>query len=79
MLIWRGVGYTEPRIMQVKDGASWSALEFAKWARKDENETHVKPLVVIPAAIVYTDKAKYRSSVIMECVPSFLSTVVFAY
>ncbi|KIJ49336.1 hypothetical protein M422DRAFT_224945 [Sphaerobolus stellatus SS14] len=61
-----GTSYTEPRIMQVKDGASWSALEFAKWARVHGNETHGKPLVVVPAAIVYTDKAKYRSGVIVE-------------
>lgn len=55
--------------MQVKDGASWSALEFAKWAR--ENKTHKKPLVVLPAGIVYTDKAKYRSRVVVECVSFF--------
>ncbi|GJJ06197.1 hypothetical protein Clacol_000386 [Clathrus columnatus] len=59
-----GTSYTEPRIMQVKDGASWSALEFAKWAR--EHKTHKKPLIIVPAGIVYTEKAKYRSRVIVE-------------
>lgn len=57
-------GYTEPRIMQVKDGASWSALEFTKWAKV--NSTHREPLVLIPAGIVYTNKSKYRSSVVIE-------------
>ncbi len=26
-----GTSYTEPRIMQVKDGAAWAALEYTKW------------------------------------------------
>lgn len=57
-------GYTEPRIMQVKDGASWSALEYTKWA--ETHQSHRKPLVVIPAGIVYTNKSKYRSRVVVE-------------
>lgn len=60
------IGYSEPRIMQVKDGASWSALEYAKWAQ--QNKTHKKPLIIVPAGIVYTNKAKYRSRVVVECV-----------
>ncbi|KAF8507482.1 glycerol-3-phosphate-acyltransferase [Hysterangium stoloniferum] len=59
-----GTSYTEPRIRQVKDGASWSALEFTKWA--SSNETHSKPLIIIPTGIVYTNKAKYRSRVILS-------------
>ena len=58
-----GTSYTEPRIMQVKDGASWAALEYTKWAREhgiDPKNSNVK---VIPAAIVYTNKTKYRSQV----------------
>ena len=54
-----GTSYTEPRIMQVKDGAAWAALEYAKWA-KEHNHTE-DPVTVVPAAIVYTNKSKYRS------------------
>ena len=58
-----GTSYTEPRIMQVKDGASWSALEYMKWAKENPDKTVDKPLLVVPAAIVYTNKSKYRSQV----------------
>ncbi|KAJ6507374.1 hypothetical protein C8R47DRAFT_1037202 [Mycena vitilis] len=60
-----GTSYTEPRIMQVKDGAAWAALEYAK-LRQGSPEKSLKPLVVIPAAIVYTNKSKYRSDVVVE-------------
>ncbi|KAH9041152.1 hypothetical protein EDB84DRAFT_1475145, partial [Lactarius hengduanensis] len=43
-------------IMQVKDGASWAALEYSK-------SPIDKPLVIVPCAIVYTNKSKYRSNV----------------
>jgi glycerol-3-phosphate O-acyltransferase/dihydroxyacetone phosphate acyltransferase len=58
-----GTSYTEPRIMQVKDGASWAALEYTKYARENPARAHAKPVFIIPAAIVYTNKSKYRSSV----------------
>ncbi|EJD02575.1 uncharacterized protein FOMMEDRAFT_122573 [Fomitiporia mediterranea MF3/22] len=61
-----GTSYTEPRIMQVKDGASWSALEYMKWAKENPDKATSKELVVVPAAIVYTNKSKYRSEVIIE-------------
>ncbi|KAK7043165.1 hypothetical protein VNI00_008519 [Paramarasmius palmivorus] len=64
-----GTSYTEPRIMQVKDGAAWAALEYTKWAeeqRKLGKGEGLQDVVIIPAAIVYTNKSKYRSSVIME-------------
>jgi glycerol-3-phosphate O-acyltransferase/dihydroxyacetone phosphate acyltransferase len=59
-----GTSYTEPRIMQVKDGAAWAALEYTKWV-KENNITADSGLVIVPAAIVYTNKSKYRSSVIL--------------
>ncbi|KIP01621.1 hypothetical protein PHLGIDRAFT_38237 [Phlebiopsis gigantea 11061_1 CR5-6] len=59
-----GTSYTEPRIMQVKDGAAWAALEYTKWRRENGNKGD--PVAIVPAAIVYTDKSKYRSRVIME-------------
>ncbi|THH02962.1 hypothetical protein EW145_g6650, partial [Phellinidium pouzarii] len=61
-----GTSYTEPRIMQVKDGASWSALEYMKWVKENPDKATKKDAVVVPAAIVYTNKSKYRSEVIIE-------------
>lgn len=58
-----GTSYTEPRIMQVKDGAAWSALEYAKWAKENPDKVTEDPLVIVPTAIVYTNKSKYRSYV----------------
>ncbi|KAH9932642.1 glycerol-3-phosphate-acyltransferase [Fomitopsis serialis] len=66
-----GTSYTEPRIVQVKDGAAWAALEYAKWAQ--ENPGKVRPGAerarIVTAAIVYTNKTKYRSNAIMEYGP----------
>ena len=61
-----GTSYTEPRIMQVKDGAAWAALEYTKWV-KDNNVTADPNPVIVPAAIVYTNKSKYRSNVSLPC------------
>lgn len=58
-----GTSYTEPRIMQVKDGAAWAAMEYTKWAQENLGKASPLPVTVIPAAIVYTDKSKYRSNV----------------
>ncbi|KAJ7282606.1 hypothetical protein C8J57DRAFT_1295819 [Mycena rebaudengoi] len=60
-----GTSYTEPRIMQIKDGAAWAALEYTKWMLENP-EKKLAPLVVVPAAIVYTNKSKYRSDVVVE-------------
>ena len=56
-----GTSYTEPRIMQVKDGAAWAALEYTKWSKEQGNGA--QPVRIVPTAIVYTDKSKYRSRV----------------
>lgn len=62
-----GTSYTEPRIMQVKDGAAWAALEYTKWARENPDKLKSSvPVMIVPTAIVYTNKSKYRSDVIME-------------
>lgn len=56
-----GTSYTQPQIMQVKDGAAWAALEYTKWAvEKGIDGAEVK---IVPTAIVYTNKSKYRSDV----------------
>jgi hypothetical protein len=59
-----GTSYTEPRIMQVKDGAARAAMEYSKWTRDEgrSKETQ-KALVLVPVGIVYTDKSQYRSRV----------------
>ncbi|KAG6880345.1 hypothetical protein C0992_011096 [Termitomyces sp. T32_za158] len=56
-----GTSYTEPRIMQVKDGAAWAALEYSKW-RQENPDSAAQDVIIVPAAIVYTNKSKYRSS-----------------
>ncbi|GLB37088.1 putative phosphate acyltransferases [Lyophyllum shimeji] len=61
-----GTSYTEPRIMQVKDGAAWAALEYSKWQQEHPEFALAEGVVIVPAAIVYTDKSKYRSEVVVE-------------
>ncbi|KAI0708950.1 glycerol-3-phosphate-acyltransferase [Cerioporus squamosus] len=63
-----GTSYTEPQIMQIKDGAAWAALEYTKWAKEnpDKVQQGAEEVMIIPAGIVYTNKSKYRSQVIME-------------
>ena len=60
-----GTSYTEPRIMQVKDGAAWAALEYTKWVEEQRSAgvSGLQDVIVVPVAIVYTNKSKYRSSV----------------
>lgn len=60
-----GTSYTEPHIMQVKDGAAWAALEYTKWAQENPNNIKkgAENVMIIPASIVYTNKSKYRSQV----------------
>ncbi|KAG1823204.1 hypothetical protein EV424DRAFT_1321399, partial [Suillus variegatus] len=54
--------YTESGIVQVKDGAARAAVEYAK-AMNLSGKDSGKELVIVPAAIVYTDKSKYQSRV----------------
>jgi len=58
-----GTSYTEPRIMQVKDGAAWAAMEYTAWAHENPRKASPLPITIVPAAIVYTNKSKYRSNV----------------
>ncbi|KAG5653047.1 hypothetical protein H0H81_002564 [Sphagnurus paluster] len=61
-----GTSYTEPRIMQVKDGAAWAALEYSKWRQENPDKAPPRDVIIVPAAIVYTNKSKYRSDVVVE-------------
>lgn len=61
-----GTSYTEPQIVQVKEGAAWVALEYARWqTQQDTDHTHGerRKLVVIPVGIVYSDKSHFQSRV----------------
>lgn len=49
--------------MQVKDGCSYAALEYTKWALENPERAAKDPVVIVPTAIVYTNKSKYRSYV----------------
>jgi len=51
--------------MQFKEGAAWAALEFLKWARKNQFPKAAAPTIIV-TGITYTQKSKYRSKVIME-------------
>lgn len=61
-----GTSYTEPRIMQVKDGAAWAALEYFKYKEAHPELADQPDVKIIPAGIVYTNKSKYRSRVVMQ-------------
>lgn len=69
-----GTSYTEPRIVQVREGVARAALEFVAWAQRETKLEGADPvcvelmlprmrdkLAVVPVGIVYTDKARYRS------------------
>ncbi|KAI0338250.1 glycerol-3-phosphate-acyltransferase [Trametopsis cervina] len=72
-----GTSYTEPRIMQVKDGAAWAALEYTKQSRETGRGD---PATIIPVAIVYTNKSKYRSQVVVEyCKPIPMDAYIEQY
>lgn len=64
-----GTSYTEPAIARVKDGAAWAAVEYAKaanlFAPVNPREGR-KEFLIVPAAVVYTDKSQYQSRV---CLP----------
>jgi len=61
-----GTSYTEPRIMQVKDGAAWAALEYASWRKDKSGIATDQDVTIVPASIVYTNKSKYRSAVCIK-------------
>ena len=60
-----GTSYTEPQIAQIKDGAAWAALEYARWQIQNSSKYAQGPkkLYVIPVGIVYTDKTRFQSRV----------------
>ncbi|KAH9461294.1 hypothetical protein MJO28_009543 [Puccinia striiformis f. sp. tritici] len=80
-----GTSYTEPKIMQVKDGIAWTALEYAKNLRLTGEELsgsietaggmsrapgEVEDVKVIICGLNYVNKTRYRSSVQVEYSPA---------
>ena len=57
-----GTSYTEPCIIQVKEGAAWVALEYSRWTRQSA-DSDGQPIKIIPVGIAYTDKTQYLSRV----------------
>ena len=70
-----GTSYTEPHIMQVKDGAAWSALEYSKWLKENPDKAPDRDVTIVPSAIVYTNKSKYRSGVSLFSPISYVSKI----
>ncbi|CAG8505677.1 37579_t:CDS:2 [Gigaspora margarita] len=73
-----GTSHSESRLLQLKDGASWAALEYASHIAQQEHteesnsdddiviikKRKEKQIVIIPCGITYVQKSKYRSSLI---------------
>ncbi|KZT54770.1 acyltransferase [Calocera cornea HHB12733] len=78
-----GTSYTEPSIVQVKDGAAWCALEYTAMALDAARAGTTKPyppVVIVPASVVYTNKSKYRSAVILQFAkPIHMDPYIAAY
>ncbi|KAI7892054.1 uncharacterized protein EV154DRAFT_506158 [Mucor mucedo] len=58
-----GTSHTLPRLAAFKDGTSFAALEYAKI---NHDLGGHKPAPIVPVGIVYPDKSKYRSVVIVK-------------
>ncbi|KAI0821472.1 hypothetical protein BC629DRAFT_1587737 [Irpex lacteus] len=58
-----GTSYTEPQIAQIKDGASYVALEYARWQKHQPPNTKAQKLTIVPVGVVYTNKSRYQSRV----------------
>lgn len=63
-----GTSYTEPQIAQIKDGASYVALEYARWQKHQPPDTKAQKLTIVPVGVVYTNKSRYQSRVSSFCV-----------
>jgi hypothetical protein len=71
-LIFLGTSHSQSRLLELKDGASWAALEYAALVSDLESKSgDIKKqsdipemAVIIPVGLIYVQKSKYRSSVI---------------
>lgn len=66
-----GTSYTAPQIAQVKEGAAWVALEYARWQLQHAAagaQGKSKKLTLVPVGIVYSDKTRFKSRVSLRLV-----------
>ncbi|WOO82322.1 Glycerol-3-phosphate O-acyltransferase 2 [Vanrija pseudolonga] len=59
-----GTSHTEPHLIPLKDGTSWTALEYLVYLNgsPETGGPHKgKPAIIVPVGIAYCDKTKYRS------------------
>ncbi|KAI8873427.1 hypothetical protein GQ42DRAFT_106562, partial [Ramicandelaber brevisporus] len=71
-----GTSYTLPSMMDIKDGPLWSTMYFFNALNKERIENSNvegfvgsdsdEKLVIVPIGVVYTDKSKWRSSVVVH-------------
>ncbi|KAL9538253.1 hypothetical protein MBANPS3_011078 [Mucor bainieri] len=65
-----GTSHTLPRISKLKDGASFVALEYAQLLREKPRHNRygqiARPAAIVPVGIVYTEKSRYRSVIIVR-------------
>ncbi|KAF4610143.1 hypothetical protein D9613_010682 [Agrocybe pediades] len=74
-----GTSYTQASIVQIMPGAAWAAVEYVRYAVEDgKQETSYRGkgkekevegrtgLVIVPVAIVYTDKSRYLSRIFVK-------------
>ncbi|CAG8547787.1 4494_t:CDS:2 [Dentiscutata erythropus] len=71
-----GTSHSESRLLELKDGASWAAMEYASQQEHTEESNsdddlvivkkrQEKQIVITPCGITYVQKSKYRSSLII--------------
>ncbi|KAH9923533.1 uncharacterized protein B0H18DRAFT_1120386 [Fomitopsis serialis] len=56
-----GTSYTQPGIVQVKEGAAWAALEYLRWLQQGGESEVGGRVLVVPVGIVHTAKTRYQS------------------
>jgi 1-acyl-sn-glycerol-3-phosphate acyltransferase len=64
-----GTSHTEPHMIPLKDGTSWAAMEYMRYLKgtpENGGPKKGRKAVVVPIAIAYADKAKYRSRVVVQ-------------
>ncbi|KAL7418530.1 hypothetical protein Q5752_006988 [Cryptotrichosporon argae] len=64
-----GTSHTEPHMIALKDGVAWAALEYVRYLRGTEENKGPKTgkkACIVPVGIVYCDKSKYRSRVVVH-------------
>ncbi len=73
-----GTSHTEPHMIALKDGVSWTALEYILYllgssednasSSQKEQRRPGKKAVVVPVGVAYVDKTKYRSRTVVQSV-----------